>query len=434
MDLTKKVLLISPYFPPHRAIGTKRAINFVQGVHRKDDWEVIVLASKPFNDNNDPELLDQIPDEVKVDYGFVGIFRPIIRFLSGSNKKKKPQVPFNKVQTPKPKTKKKKKESLTPFDQYLWDVGSAIRNGKKLIRKHKPDVIWVNADPWSGFIVAHSLSRKFDIPWVADMRDPWTIFSRRMESRPKVTQKLIRHFEKKFFSSASKVVLNSRSALETYKGVYPSSISEKLTYIRNAFNEELLPVTSSFEKKEIFTFGYYGGFRPFVPSDYILKGFSSFVRKNNLDSSQVKLEVTGSVYDDFWHQVKEHNLEKFVQINKEVNAKDTISLLRSWDVLLLSAIHDLRWQMPAKFYDYLFARRPVLAVSDYDELNELIEQTRSGHWVNTSDTGGAAELFEKYFKLGKSDLLDNKSLIEPFGVPAQALRFRETLNDVISNK
>ena len=432
--LTKRVLFVSPYFPPHRAVGTKRAIAFTQGVHGYEDWEVIVLASRALNDNNNDKLNDHIPDGVIVDYGFVGILRPIIELLSGGIKKKKPPLQQDEVvKPPKDRSPSKQKGLLTPFDQYLWDVGSAVRNGKKLIRKYKPDVIWVNADPWSGFLVGDRLSRKFGIPWVADLRDPWMLFSKKFDLKPTFTRRMIRRYERKFFGSASKVVLNTENASKKHQEVYPE-FAEKFTFIRNAFNQNVIDETGEVEKNEIFTFGYYGGFRFFVPSNYILRGFAEFVKKNKLNPSQVRLEVRGGVYTDFWNQLEEHGIEDYVHVLREISADKGISLLRSWDVLLLGVIKEVDLMIPSKFYDYLYAGKPIFAVSDNMELNGLIDQSKSGSWAETNDLEKIVGQFERYYQKGRTSLLENKELIEPFGHKSQALRFCEVLNESIKNK
>lgn len=433
--MSKRVLYISPYFPPHRATGTKRAISFVQGVHGKEDWEVIVLASKALHGDDDEGLIKYIPDGVEVNYGFAGILRPLVRFIDsgfGLKKKKKSASTDARVYPPKVRKPSKQKGLPMPFDQYLWDTGSAYRNGKKLIKQFKPDLIWVNADPWSGFLVANKLSRKFDIPWVADLRDPWMLFKKKFDLKPALTAKIIRHYEKKFFNSASKVVLNTESASQAHKEFYPD-LADKFTFIRNAYNENMIEDPGLVDSGEVFTFGYYGGFRFFVPSNFILKGFADFVKKCALSPSQVRLEVRGGVYSDFWDHLEEYGIEDYVIVQREIKAVKGISLLRSWDALLLCVLHDVRLMIPSKFYDYLYARKPTLAVSDNMELNKMIEDTNSGGWAPTNDTEKVAQLFEEYYEKGKTGLLDNKSLIEPFGFEAQAKRFREVLNNVYSN-
>ena len=429
--LTQRVLYISPYFPPHRAVGTKRAIAFAQGIHEVNGWEVIVLASKSLNGDDDQQLDNHIPEGVRINYGFVGIFRPFIKWFAGGDKKKKPIKSSKKIEPPRVLKPSKQKGLLNPFDQYLWDTGSAVRNGSKLIKKYRPDVIWVNADPWSGFLVGDKLSRKFNIPWVGDMRDPLTAFRKKFEMKPALTKRLLYHYEKKFVTSATKVVLNTEAASEEYKKIYSSEDENKFTFIRNAFNENILEEQKPMEGREVFTFGYYGGFRYFVPSTYILKGFARFIKKCELNPSQVRFEVRGGVYSDFWIQLKEFQLEDYVSVEKEVNSNQAISLLRSWDVLILGVINEVQLMIPSKFYDYLFARKPILAVSDNRELNKLIDETKSGSWVSTDKIEKIAEAFEFFYATGKTDLLKNEALIKPFGLENQAGKFRQVLKNVL---
>lgn len=400
----------------------------MQGVHGSDDWEVIVLASKPFKDEYDFRLNQCVPKGVIVLHDFVGIFRPIVKFLAQGFPKKSQK---STRQIPKKRTKKKKKNiSLTPFDQYLWDANSALINGKKIIKKYKPDVIWVNADPWSGFLVADKLSRKYGIPWVADLRDPWTVFEKKMQWRPAITVKIIKWYEHRFFSSASKVVLNTETALKAYSEMYPASFRHKFTFIRNAFNENLLREFGLKPEKKAYVFGYYGGFRDLVPSDDILRGLSDLIRKHNLRPSQVQFEVKGNVYPIFWDQVSKYNLESYVSVEDEVNLGYTTVLLRSWDALLISAVNDRKWMIPAKLYDYLYARKPIIAISDNEELNSLIEKTASGSCVATGSREAILSLFESYYLKGKAQLLDNEELIRPYGLEEQASSFLKTLNQV----
>ena len=433
--MTKRVLFISPYYPPHRATGHKRAIAFTQGVHGQEDWEVIVLASRALKNDNDDRLNNHIPEGVIVNYGFVGLFRPLIKFIDSGfglkRKKKATTTTDNRVYPPKVRKPSKQKGLAMPFDQYIWDAGSAVRNGAKLIKKYKPDVIWVNADPWTGFLVADKLSRKFNIPWVADLRDPWMLFKKKFDLKPALTANIIRYYEKRFFKSASKVVLNTATAAEEHRKYY-TEIADKFTYIRNAFNENLIDDPGQVESEEVFTFGYYGGFRFFVPSTFILKGFATFVKNCKLTPTQVRLEVRGGVYSDFWDQLEEYGLQEHVIVRREIKADKGIALLRSWDVLLLCVLHDVRLMIPSKFYDYLYARKPVMAVSDNMELNQMIDETKSGNWAPTQDTDKVASLFEAFYKQGKTDLLQTNSLIQPFGFEAQAEKFRSALNEVVS--
>jgi hypothetical protein len=59
-----------------------------------------------------------------------------------------------------------------PDPRIAW-IRTAISAGTRLIEEWKPDVIFASAPPYTSLIVACRLSRAFDIPWVAGLRDLW---------------------------------------------------------------------------------------------------------------------------------------------------------------------------------------------------------------------------------------------------------------------
>jgi len=430
----RRLLLISPYFPPANVIGAKRAVNLVQGIQSSTSWEVVVLASKPFKTIDSNQALP-LPEGLKVVYGFESFLRPFVKYLvkliftpDHSKEKAVKKKPKNLAENSKPP---KKKLSYTPFDQYLWDVPGALKSGKKIIKEFKPDVIWVNADPWSGLLVGHLLSKRSGIPWIVDMRDPWTVFDKRMQQRPKLTRRIIYHYEKSFFESSSRIVFNTQNALAAYNTVYSKELSSKFTFIRNAFNKSLFdPETAKSDSR--FQIGYFGSFRSFVSAEKVLEAFAHFVKKNQLSSDQVVLVVNGGVDDQFWINLEKSNIEEYVQVNKEVKVRDTLCLLKSWDVLLVMVSPDYKWMIPAKLYDYLAAQKPIIAISDNDEVNGIIKETQSGITVSFERTEAISKAFSTYYSAGKRSPLDNEELISRYGHGYQSSRFLEVLNEAVS--
>lgn len=47
-----------------------------------------------------------------------------------------------------------------------------MREGLKMIKEFKPDVIWSTYPIATAHVIASALHRKTGIPWVADFRDP----------------------------------------------------------------------------------------------------------------------------------------------------------------------------------------------------------------------------------------------------------------------
>lgn len=429
--MTKRLLLISPYFPPLKAIGSKRAVNIAQGLTALG-WKVDVLCTKAFFERENTPYQFELPDGVTVNRGFISkSLRPIVTFFKSDAKPStKERIDFSVPKPGKPGV------SLTPFDQYLWDVSGAVKSGKKMIRSTRPDVILVNADPWSGLLVGQKLSRWSGIPWVADFRDPWTAFDEKLAMRPKPVQKIIRYYERKFFESAASVIFNTELALKAYCKLYPEGIkgiNNKFTYIRNAYNPSLMnPASMERGTGKLFVFGYFGSFREFVSPKSLLEGFSDFVSSGSFTPQEVTFQLTGRANDEFYYYVDQLGLSEYVNVNPSVAYEDSLKILRQWNVLLLVVDLTYRLMVPAKLYDYLYARRPILALSGNDEVNSIIENTSSGNFVSNHDVESIAELFKKMYRNHQgSALLDNESQIESYGVKTQSEKFNEVLSNVI---
>ena len=93
------------------------------------------------------------------------------------------------------------------FIQFLYFVGSKAglyREAKSFLKNHKVDAILATGEPFILFKYASKLSRKLNIPWVADYRDPWT------QSKARSKNVFLRawnaFFEEKYINHASCII------------------------------------------------------------------------------------------------------------------------------------------------------------------------------------------------------------------------------------
>ena len=40
--------------------------------------------------------------------------------------------------------------------------------------KRKPDIIFASSSPYTSLIIANKVAKKYNLPWVAELRDLWT--------------------------------------------------------------------------------------------------------------------------------------------------------------------------------------------------------------------------------------------------------------------
>src|SRR5438105_11992971 len=72
---------------------------------------------------------------------------------------------------------------FVPDRHILW-LPRAIAAGLALLRRYQFQVIYATGEPYSSYFIALTLSRLTGIPFIVDMRDPWTLAPYRTEQRP----------------------------------------------------------------------------------------------------------------------------------------------------------------------------------------------------------------------------------------------------------
>ena len=167
----KKILIISYFFPPCNLVGAQRPYSWYKHFHKFGLYPVVITRHwnhevKTMSDANFP---DNTPPKIEChDWGEVhflpykGTFRD--RFLARHGKK------FGPV-----------RRLITLWELFFQYI-SFSQNPYKFIHTYieslaKTDhwsAIVVSANPFPLFAVGNRLSKKYNIPWVADYRDDWT--------------------------------------------------------------------------------------------------------------------------------------------------------------------------------------------------------------------------------------------------------------------
>jgi hypothetical protein len=138
----KKVLIISPNFPPINAADMHRvrqSLPFFEGM----GWKATVLAVKPefVEMSQDPMLIKTIPDDSDVHY------------LKAFDSKY---------------TRKFGLGNIGYRSLYFF-----LKAGNKLIRKNKYDLIYFSTTAFPVMVLGKYWKHKFGIPFIIDMQDPW---------------------------------------------------------------------------------------------------------------------------------------------------------------------------------------------------------------------------------------------------------------------
>lgn len=417
-------LYVTPYFPPSTALGGKRALTLARRLPAHG-WLPVVLAAPPLTGSTDPSLRALVPAGVPVAYEFRGGLRPLVgpvarwlhRGAARERAGRRAARPFARA------------PYLTPLDQYAWDIPGAVRAGARLVRTFRPAAIVVGADPWSGLVVGRRLSRRFGLPLVADLRDPWSIFAVKMARRPALVRAIVRRLERRFFRAAARIVVNSQTCRdayrERYRGVLPP---ERFVAIRSAADPDLFDDGVE-PAGDAFTVHYFGSFRDFVPGAPLLEGFARFVRERALGPAAARLVFYGERAGAEAAHAERLGVAGHVDWRPALPLRASLRALRAASVLAVIVAPEAVLLIPSKLWDYLAAGRPILAVSASLEIDDIVTRTGAGIAVPYHDPARIAAGLAVLFERRHEKFHVPPAALEPFGAAEMSRRFADVLTE-----
>ncbi|MEM7038415.1 MAG: glycosyltransferase, partial [Bacteroidota bacterium] len=172
----KKVLIITYYWPPSGGSGVQRWLKCVRYL-RDYGWEPIVFTVE----NGEYPVLDESLEK-EVPEGVQVIRRPIWEpyqlYKRFTGQKPKKRVVSGFIKDKKPSFTKRvsmwiRGNMFIPDARKFW-IKPASRYLKSWLKENPVDVIVSTGPPHSMHLIAHRVTRKLNIPWLADFRDPWT--------------------------------------------------------------------------------------------------------------------------------------------------------------------------------------------------------------------------------------------------------------------
>ncbi|NCG29740.1 MAG: hypothetical protein GWP27_04630 [Bacteroidetes bacterium] len=172
----KKALILTYYWPPGSGPGVQRWLKFCKYLP-EFGWDTkVITVNNGSYPSVDSSLENDIPEGLEIHKTKTIEPFAIYNALRGKKGKsvevalasvKGKQSPFSKF------ANYVRSNYFIPDARVGWNTYS-FPKAIELIKKDRPDVIITTGPPHSTHLVGQRLHKMFDIPWVADFRDPWT--------------------------------------------------------------------------------------------------------------------------------------------------------------------------------------------------------------------------------------------------------------------
>ena len=400
----RRLLLIAYQFPPVGGAGVQRVTKFVKYLPQFG-WQVTVLTVKnPSVPVLDESLLRDIPAETVV--ARAKTWEPgyaVKSLVAAANDQAVPSLRSVIKSSVKSVARRIANWALQPDPQVLW-VPNAIRMGRELLRKQPYDAILASGPPFSTFLIGRALSAQCGVPLAVDYRDEWDLANQYMENRKfgRLASVIQRHQQVRVLRAASAVITTTRASTASLRTAIQRAGSQaEAACIYNGFDPDDFPVDASViaprrtdDPLRVVYVGTLWKLTSMAPLGETLRLLAT--RLPDL-GRRLKLVVAGRRTPE--EQQELASLQAATGCVEElpyVEHSDAVSLMRSADILLtnLADLPGAGRVLPAKAFEYLAVRRPILALTPRGELWDLLDQHPRTALFNPSDTNGIADFLE----------------------------------------
>ncbi|GAB5538679.1 MAG: glycosyltransferase family 4 protein [Salibacteraceae bacterium] len=381
--MKRKILIVTYYWPPFGGTGVHRILKFAKYL-AGHGHEIIILTTKnAFSHVVDENLLNEVPDGITV-YR-TNIFEPT-NFIKSSLKQTNSKVTTDVFQKEasgwKSKLVKWVRLNLFIPDAKIGWYPFAVREGKKIIAKHNPDVILSTSPPPTTSLIAKKLAHWSGIKWLADFRDPWTeIFYLDTSSRLKVADKLNRRME-------SNVLKRADAIIAVNDGFFPGRGTEsKTTVIPNGYDEAELPSVIN-ERSNSFSIRYMGTMRvnDFVPAFF--DAVNELYAEHSDLRQALQIDFFGSTAAEITDYFKSMAVASAITMHGYVPRQEASKMLMTATVqLLIIGKSKMQKQIyTTKLFEYIRTGRPVLGLGTSDgSAAQVLSETNCGVMYDHKD-------------------------------------------------
>lgn len=420
-------LLISFFYPPFQAVGALRVSKLSKLLPRYG-WRPTILTVA--NDTNPATMPLEVPEhwvhrtrmldvnalpklilgkQRIAEQGFWNLGpSPRVRLLGKAGRLYRNLVNF-------------------PDGQIGW-FPSALRRGAALVRSERPALIYSSAMPATSHLVAATLARRFGVPWIAEFRDPWT--DNPNYERPPALAALERRLETRTMSIARHIVSVTPEMVErlTRRFDLPGDL------IPNGFDPEDavsgVPLTAAFTMT--FTGMVYPGKQSLRP---LFDALVALRRVGEVPAGFL-VRLVGRHVRALADEAAAAGLDELVAVLPQASRGEALRLQAESTVLLLPlwTNENLGSWYPAKMFEYMGARRPILAIGPWRNEAARLLSKRGAGWVG-SNTEEMVPLLRRWFadyRRGGAAAVLPGTLLEDFRRERSAERLARVFDQVAS--
>ena len=268
-----------------------------------------------------------------------------------------------------------------PDEEKHW-FHPAVEKAKEIIDNNNIDAIISSSSPVTCHLIAKELKDKYQIPWIADLRDLWT--QNHNYSYSQIRKKMDGKLERETLSSADILVTVTPILAKQLESSYKGNIVHCIT---NGFDPRNLNIPPK-PLVPKFTITYTGSIYIKQDTFKFLTALRKVIDNKSIEADDIDVRFYCPPNRNLSKNIKKLGLSNVVKqygmvsrnISFEKQKESQLLLLLNWEDLNEKGVY------PLKTFEYFGAQRPILATGGFggDGVEDLLYQTKSGIYAKTT--------------------------------------------------
>ncbi len=429
----KKALIITYYWIPSGGAGVQRWVKFTKYL-REFDYEPIIYTPKnPEFPSIDKSFEKDIPTDVTVLK--TPIWEPynVYRNLFG---KKNETINAGFISENKKQGWKDKLSIwirgnfLIPDPRRFW-IKPSMKFLTKYLQENPVDAIITTGPPHSMHLIGMGLKKQFpNIPWIADFRDPWTNIDFYKDlNLNRISDKIHHNQERKVIQRADSVIVVSNGMKAEYELLKPKQIQ----VISNGYDESDVQKTAV-QIDQKFSISHIGTLNAARNPKTIWKVLCEICEEIPDFKSDLQIQLIGKVDFSVLEDIRNLNLMDNLLKIDYLTHSDAIAKQQSSQVLMLLINNsgNAKGILTGKFFEYMAAKRPILAVGPVDgDAATILTETEAGIMVDFNDEIATKEAILSYYNCYKTNTLQvNNTSVHRFSRRSLTAELAKLISDL----
>lgn len=376
----KKILVITYYWPPSGGAGVQRWLKFTKYLP-EFGWDPIVFTPEnPDFDLKDDSLANDVNDQVEVLKFPIWEPYKIFKKLSGNKTLKQGQILESGERSIFKKLAIWLRGNLFVPDPRIFWVKPSVQYLESILQVNDIEHIITTGPPHSVHLIGKGLKLKNpDLTWIADFRDPWSQWDilKKMRISSFIWKKHLK-LEESVLKMADSVLATGPTAAQEFRDLGARNVH----FITNGFDKDDGRSGKTNLSKDKFIVSHLGMLSENRNPESLWNALEDLCDQPDFYEA-FELRLTGILSPEVVLSINEYpKISSKLILKESIPHAEVFQAYRESNLLVLlqTKAEGATSQLPGKLFEYLSAKRPILALGARgNDISAILNATKSGN-------------------------------------------------------